>query len=91
MTLLDQILLRERQRAQAGRMRVISENIANADTTATKKGDAPYRRKVVTFQKTLDNELGVQTVQLGRSVAAADPEELPEDLVAAILKARTQP
>ena len=53
-------------RAQAGRMRVISENIANADTTATKKGDAPYRRKVVTFQKTLDNELGVQTVQLGR-------------------------
>lgn len=32
-----------------------------------------------------------QTVQLGRSVAADDPEELPEDLVAAILKARTQP
>lgn len=53
-------------RAQAGRMRVISENIANADTTATTKGGQPYRRKVVTFEKALDNELGVQTVQLGR-------------------------
>ena len=53
-------------RAQAGRMRVISENIANADTTATKKGDAPYRRKIVTFQKALDQEMGVNTVQLGR-------------------------
>lgn len=52
-------------RAQAGRMRVISENIANADTTATRKGDAPYRRKVVTFQKSLDQEMGVQTVSLG--------------------------
>ncbi len=53
-------------RAQAGRMRVISENIANADTTATTKGGQPYRRKVVTFQKALDSEMGVQTVQLGR-------------------------
>lgn len=53
-------------RAQAGRMRVISENIANADTTPAKKGEAPYRRKVVTFQSSLDQELGVRTVQLGR-------------------------
>jgi flagellar basal-body rod protein FlgC len=52
-------------RAQAGRMRVISENIANADTTATRKGEAPYRRKVVSFQKSLDQEMGVQTVALG--------------------------
>lgn len=53
-------------RAQAGRMRVISENIANADTTATTKGGDPYRRKVITFQNTLDAEMGVQTVALGR-------------------------
>lgn len=32
-----------------------------------------------------------QTIQLGRDVAAAEPEEVPEDLVAAILKARGQP
>lgn len=53
-------------RAQAGRMRVISENIANADTTATTKGGNPYRRKIVTFQSSLDQEMGVKTVQLGR-------------------------
>lgn len=53
-------------RAQAGRMRVIAENIANADTTPTARGQDPYRRKVVTFEKTLDREMGVDLVQLGR-------------------------
>ena len=36
-------------RAQAGRMRVISENIANADSTAPRAGVDPYRRKIATF------------------------------------------
>src|ERR1700761_5263353 len=36
-------------RAQAGRMRVISENIANADSTAQTAGGDPYPRKVPTF------------------------------------------
>ena len=40
-------------RAQAGRMRVISENIANADSTALTAGGEPYRRKTVTFEKPL--------------------------------------
>jgi flagellar basal-body rod protein FlgC len=53
-------------RAQAGRMRVISENIANADTTASTKGGDPYRRKVVTFRHQLDREMDVETVSLGR-------------------------
>ena len=53
-------------RAQSGRMRVIAENVANADTTPTRPGEQPYRRKVVTFQQKLDNELGVSTVQLGK-------------------------
>src|SRR5215217_4464932 len=38
-------------RAQAGRMRVISENIANADSTAPTAAGNPYRRKVVTLGK----------------------------------------
>ena len=33
-------------RAQAGRMRIISENIANADSTAQRPGADPYRRKI---------------------------------------------
>jgi flagellar basal-body rod protein FlgC len=53
-------------RAQAGRMRVISENIANADTTATTKGGDPYRRQVPTFRSELDRSLDAKVVSLGR-------------------------
>jgi flagellar basal-body rod protein FlgC len=53
-------------RAQAGRMRVISENIANADSTAPTSGSDPYRRKVPTFSAQLDRALDAQVVALGR-------------------------
>jgi flagellar basal-body rod protein FlgC len=53
-------------RAQAGRMRVISENIANADSTAQAAGGDPYRRKVPTFSSALDRTLDAQVVTLGR-------------------------
>jgi flagellar basal-body rod protein FlgC len=53
-------------RAQAGRMRIISENIANADSTPSSPGADPYRRKVPTFHTELDRSLGVQLVELGK-------------------------
>ena len=53
-------------RAQAGRMRVISENIANADSTASSAGGDPYRRKVPTFSSTLDRALDAKVVSLGQ-------------------------
>ena len=53
-------------RAQTGRMRVIAENIANADSTGDKPGQDPYRRKIPTFQKHVDRELGANIVELGR-------------------------
>ena len=53
-------------RAQAGRMRVISENIANADSTSQTSGGDPYRRKVPTFSSALDRTLDAQVVTLGR-------------------------
>jgi len=53
-------------RAQAGRMRVISENIANADSTAPSAGGDPYRRKVPTFSSALDRTLDAKVVALGR-------------------------
>lgn len=53
-------------RAQAGRMRVISENIANADSTAQTSGGDPYRRKIPTFSSALDRSLDARTVTLGR-------------------------
>lgn len=51
--------------AQLGRMRVITENIANADSTATTPGGDPYRRKIVTFTSELDGALGADVVKLG--------------------------
>jgi flagellar basal-body rod protein FlgC len=53
-------------RAQAGRMRVISENIANADSTAKAAGGDPYRRKVPTFSSELDRSLEARVIALGR-------------------------
>src|SRR6202008_3181914 len=53
-------------RAQAGRLRVISENIANADSTASTAGGDPYRRKVPTFSSTLDRTLDAKVVSLGK-------------------------
>ncbi len=53
-------------RAQAGRMRIISENIANAQSTSQTAGGDPYRRKVPTFTSELDRTLDARTVGLGR-------------------------
>jgi flagellar basal-body rod protein FlgC len=53
-------------RAQAGRMRIISENIANADSTGQSPGADPYRRKVATFSSQLDRALDSNVVSLGK-------------------------
>jgi flagellar basal-body rod protein FlgC len=53
-------------RAQAGRMRVIAENVANADSTAANATADPYRRKVPTFRTEVDRALDAQVVSLGR-------------------------
>ena len=38
--------------AQQSRMRVIAENIANADSTSTTAGGDPYRRQIPVFEPT---------------------------------------
>jgi flagellar basal-body rod protein FlgC len=53
-------------RAQAGRMRILSENIANADSTASTPGGDPYRRRIVTFRSELDRQLDAHVVALGK-------------------------
>jgi flagellar basal-body rod protein FlgC len=53
-------------RAQAGRMRIISENIANADSTPQRPGSDPYRRKIPTFRSELDRTIDTQLVELGK-------------------------
>jgi flagellar basal-body rod protein FlgC len=54
-------------RAQAGRMRVIAENIANADSTAPRPGADPYRRKIPTFRAEIDRALEASVVGAGRT------------------------
>lgn len=52
--------------AQAARLKVIAQNIANADAIATKPGEDPYRRKTISFKNVLDKEMGVEKVQVDK-------------------------
>lgn len=53
-------------KAQGDRLRVVAENIANADSTGRTPDEQPYRRKTVVFQQVLDKEMGIKKVQVGR-------------------------
>jgi flagellar basal-body rod protein FlgC len=55
-------------KAQGDRLRVISQNIANADTAANTPGAETYRRKTVIFKNELDRASGVEKVQVDRIV-----------------------
>ncbi len=52
-------------RAQTGRMRVIAENIANADSTARTPDGEPYRRRIPTFRAAFDRDAEAQVVKIG--------------------------
>ena len=60
-------------KAQGTRLRVISENIANAGSTALTPNDEPYRRKLVTFSTTLDRELGTELIEVQK--VSRDPSD----------------
>ena len=51
-------------RVQGERTRVISENIANANTAANVPGEEPYARKIITFKNELDRETGTTLVNV---------------------------
>jgi flagellar basal-body rod protein FlgC len=53
-------------KAQGDRLQIVSENIANADSTGNSPGADPYRRKVVSFHNVLNKELGVNQVKVNR-------------------------
>ena len=55
-------------RVQSDRMKVISENIANADSTSPTPGADPYRRKVPTVTSKFDRELGASLVESGKTI-----------------------
>ena len=50
--------------AQSARLRVVSENIANAQSTGAASGSDPYQRKTVTFESELDRTTGANLVEV---------------------------
>lgn len=67
--------------AQSLRMRVISENVANAQSTGSSPGADPYRRKTVSFETHLDRASGIETVRVknvGRDMSAFPLEYAPQ-------------
>ncbi len=53
-------------KAQGTRLRIVSENLANASSTARVPGGDPYQRKVVSFSSELDRSAGVDLVKASR-------------------------
>ena len=51
-------------RAQSLRIRVIAENLANADSVANEPGGTPYARKMVNFQPDIDRDTGATGVKV---------------------------
>jgi flagellar basal-body rod protein FlgC len=53
-------------KAQAERLRVISENLANVDSLPRAPDEQPYRRKVLTFRNVLDKSTGANVVHVDK-------------------------
>lgn len=59
--------------AQSQRIRIASENLANAELTGNSPGANPYTRKVVSFELELDEATGANVVL----VDDPEPDDLP--------------
>lgn len=53
-------------RAQSGRIRIVAENLANANSTASAAGLDPYRRQVPVFSSYLDKDIDANLVRMSR-------------------------
>jgi flagellar basal-body rod protein FlgC len=52
--------------AQSHRVRIVSENIANHESTSIRPGGNPYTRKTITFAGAFDEEMGATLVRIDR-------------------------
>lgn len=52
-------------KVQGVRLKIIAENLANADSMSTIKGGDPYRRKIVNFENVLDQNIQANLVRVG--------------------------
>lgn len=62
-------------RVQGERMRILAENIANANSSSMTPGADPYRRKIMTFVQAMDDATGAKTVEIGGVTVDKSPFE----------------
>lgn len=65
--------------AQSTRVRMVSENVANANSLGSAPGADPYRRKTIVFETVFDKALGADTVGVKRIGTAPGEFELSFD------------
>lgn len=61
--------------AQSERLRIVSENLANAQSTGDTPGAEPYRRKTIAFQAEMDRQTGGDFVRI--SQISRDDSQFP--------------
>jgi flagellar basal-body rod protein FlgC len=65
--------------AQSKRMLVVSENLANAQSTGNTAGANPYTRKTVSFESALDDASGAQIVKVDQVAYDKKPYRIEYD------------
>lgn len=65
--------------AQSLRLRIVSENMANSQSTGSVGGSDPYARKTVTFESELDQASGVDLVKIKRIGVDSSPFRVEQD------------
>jgi flagellar basal-body rod protein FlgC len=61
-------------RAQSERVRVITENVANAGNLPNSPDEDPYNRKTISFKNVMDDKAGTDVVKVDEIDRVDDPE-----------------
>src|ERR1700759_2865713 len=65
--------------AQSARMRVVSENLANASSTGRSAGADPYQRKTITFDAAMDRAWRSQLAKVKEIGVGTAPDRVEYD------------
>ncbi|MEM9122273.1 MAG: flagellar basal body rod protein FlgC [Pseudomonadota bacterium] len=60
-------------KAQSSRMRIVAENLANANSTALSPEGDPYRRRMPSFKSVLNSETGLPQLTMARVIEDKSP------------------
>jgi len=66
-------------RAQSERLRIVAENMANAESTGDTAGADPYRRKIPVFESMIDDASGANTVTISEVIEDQSDFQLKYD------------